>query len=84
YSIFSKLVSDDMRGPDPTLPGGQYFQPDVPYVMYFAAGGYAIHGVYWHSSFGTPRSHGCVGTPVGAASFLYNWAPIGTMIYIHY
>ena len=84
FSIFSKLVSDDMRGPDPTLPSGQYFQPDVPYVMYFAAGGYAIHGVYWHSSFGTPRSHGCVGTPLGGASFLYNWASIGTMIYIHY
>lgn len=84
FSVFSKLASDDMRGADPNLPGGQYFQPDVPWVMYFAAGGYAIHGVYWHSSFGTPRSHGCVGTPVGGASFLYNWAPIGTMIYIHY
>jgi len=84
FSVFSKLASDDMRGPDPTLPGGTYFQPDVPWVMYFAAGGYAIHGVYWHSSFGTPRSHGCVGAPVGAASFLYNWAPIGTQIYIHY
>lgn len=84
FTIYSKLVSDDMRGPDPTLPGGTYFQPDVPYVMYFAAGGYAIHGVYWHNNFGTPRSHGCVGAPVGAASFLYNWAPIGTVIYIHY
>ena len=84
FSIYSKLASDDMRGPDPTLPGGTYFQPDVPWVMYFAAGGYAIHGVYWHSSFGTPRSHGCVGASVGAAAFLYNWAPIGTQIYIHY
>ena len=84
FSIFSKLVADDMRGPDPNLPGGQYFQPDVPWVMYFAGGGYAIHGVYWHNSFGTPRSHGCVGTPVGGANFLYNWAPIGTTVYIHY
>jgi len=84
FSVYSKLASDDMRGPDPTLPGGTYFQPDVPWVMYFAAGGYAIHGVYWHNSFGTPRSHGCVGASVGAASFLYNWAPIGTRIYIHY
>lgn len=84
FRVFSKLASDDMRGPDPTLPGGTYFQPDVPWVMYFAAGGYAIHGVYWHNGFGAPRSHGCVGAPVGAASFLYNWAPIGTQIYIHY
>ncbi len=84
FTIFSKLVSDDMRGADPNLPGGAYFQPDVPYVMYFAGGGYAIHGVYWHNNFGTPMSHGCVGLPVGSSSFLYNWAPIGTVVYIHY
>ena len=84
FSIFAKLRTDDMRGPDPDLPGGRYFQPDVPYVMYFASGGYAIHGVYWHNNFGTPMSHGCVGLPVGAASIVYNWAPIGTLVYIHY
>ncbi len=84
FSVFAKLVSDDMRGPDPNLPGGAYFQPDVPYVMYFAGGGYAIHGVYWHSNFGTPMSHGCVGAPVGGASFLYTWTPLGTMVSIHY
>ncbi|MFN8512114.1 MAG: L,D-transpeptidase [Thermomicrobiales bacterium] len=84
YTIFSKLTIQDMRGPDPTQPNGEYFQPDVPWVMYFAAGGYAIHGVYWHNSFGTPRSHGCVGLPVGSANFIYNWAPIGTPIVIHY
>ena len=84
YTIYSKLATDDMRGDDPSQPGGTYFQPDVPWVMYFAAGGYAIHGVYWHNSFGTPRSHGCVGAPVGSAAFLYNWAPIGTQIHIHY
>jgi lipoprotein-anchoring transpeptidase ErfK/SrfK len=84
YAIYAKLASDDMRGPDPTLPAGEYFQPDVPWVMYFAAGGYAIHGVYWHSNFGRPMSHGCVGLPVGAANFLYNWAPLGTVIVIHH
>lgn len=84
YSIFTKLRSQDMRGPDPTLPGGAYFQPDVPYVMYFADGGYALHGVYWHNNFGTPMSHGCVGLPVSAAAAIYGWAPYGTLIYIHY
>ena len=57
---------------------------DVPWVMYFAAGGYAIHGVYWHNNFGVPMSHGCVGLPVGAAAYIYSWAPIGTMVSIHY
>ncbi len=84
YKVFTKIVVQDMRGPDPTLPGGAYFQPDVPWVMYFADGGYAIHGVYWHNNFGTPMSHGCVGMPVGAANFIYNWAPIGTVVVIHH
>ena len=84
YTIYTKLVSDDMSGQDENEPTGEYFQPDVPWVMYFAAGGYAIHGVYWHNNFGTPRSHGCVGMPVGAANFIYNWAPLGTTIVIHY
>lgn len=84
YSIFTKLRSQDMRGPDPTLPGGEYFQPDVPNVMYFADGGFALHGVYWHNNFGTPMSHGCVGLPLSGAAAIYAWAPYGTLIYIHY
>jgi lipoprotein-anchoring transpeptidase ErfK/SrfK len=84
FRTYVKIPLQDMRGPDPTLPGGEYFQPDVPWVMYFADGGYAIHGVYWHNNFGTPMSHGCVGLPVGSANFIYNWAPLGTVIVIHY
>jgi lipoprotein-anchoring transpeptidase ErfK/SrfK len=84
FRTYVKIASQDMRGPDENEPNGEYFQPDVPWVMYFADGGYAIHGVYWHNSFGTPRSHGCVGLPVGSANFIYNWAPLGTPIVIHY
>ncbi len=84
YRIFSKIRLEDMTGPDPAEPTGAYFQPDVPWVMYFAAGGFAIHGVYWHSNFGTSMSHGCVGMPVGAAASLYEWAPSGTLVFIHY
>jgi lipoprotein-anchoring transpeptidase ErfK/SrfK len=84
YSIFTKIRLQDMTGPDPAEPKGYYFQPDVPWVMYFADGGFAIHGVYWHNNFGTPMSHGCVGMPVGAAAALYDWAPLGTLVVIHY
>ncbi|CAA9559866.1 MAG: Chitinase, partial [uncultured Thermomicrobiales bacterium] len=84
FRIFSKLRVEDMRGNDPALEDGVYFQPDVPWVMYFADGGFAIHGVYWHNAFGTTRSHGCVGAPVWAAQWLYEWAPIGTRVRIHY
>lgn len=83
YAIFYKLLAQDMSGPDPNFAGGRYFQPEVPWVMYFAPE-YAIHGVYWHSNFGTPSSHGCVGAPLGGAAFLYEWAPLGTPVIIYY
>lgn len=51
---------------------GDYELRDVPWIQYFAAG-YAIHGVYWHNVFGTPRSHGCVNlSPIDArVAFLW-------------
>lgn len=76
FSIGNKLPSQRMVGPDYDLPG-------VPYVMYFY-GAYAIHGAYWHNNFGTPMSHGCVNMSVGDSAWLYNWAPMGTEVYVHY
>jgi hypothetical protein len=57
--------------------------PDVPWVMYFTDDGVAFHGVYWYNDFGTPRSHGCVNMPVSFAKWLYDWAPLGTRVWVH-
>ncbi|HKG24337.1 MAG TPA: L,D-transpeptidase [Thermomicrobiales bacterium] len=57
--------------------------PDVPWVMYFTDNGDAFHGAYWHNDFGKPRSHGCVNLPVPFAQWLYDWAPLGTRVWIH-
>jgi hypothetical protein len=84
FYIFSKLPYDDMTNGLAAPPGEYYYVEDVPNVMYFADGGYAIHGAYWHNMFGTPYSHGCVSTPLGAAAWFYNWAPYGTTVWIHY
>jgi lipoprotein-anchoring transpeptidase ErfK/SrfK len=72
YRIYARLVADDMRGPD-------YFLPQVPYTMYFYQG-YAIHGTYWHNSFGRPMSHGCVNLPVAEAEWFFNFADQGTLV----
>lgn len=72
YRIYVKYAADDMRGPD-------YFLPQVPYTMYFYQG-YAIHGTYWHNSFGRPMSHGCVNLPVEEAQWFYNFADVGTLV----
>jgi len=54
-------------------------------------GGYGIHELpEWASGYkegtshlGTPVSHGCIRLGIGSAEFIYNWAPIGTPVYIH-
>jgi lipoprotein-anchoring transpeptidase ErfK/SrfK len=64
------------------MQGDDYDIPDVPYTMYYS-GGYGIHGAYWHNSFGTPVSHGCVNVAVDHAKWLFHWAEVGTPVVVH-
>ncbi len=75
YAVETKLRSTRMQGDD-------YDVPDVPFTMYYS-GGYAIHGAYWHNSFGTPVSHGCVNVAVDHAEWLFSWASVGTPVVVH-
>ena len=75
YRIYVKLVASDMSGPG-------YYLPDVPYTMYFYRG-YALHGTYWHSNFGTPMSHGCVNLYTPDAEWLFHFASVGTLVNVH-
>ena len=65
-----------------TMVGPGYRFPNVPHVMYFW-GAYALHGTYWHNSFGRPMSHGCVNLSLSDAKWLYHWAGYGTPVVIH-
>lgn len=76
FAVQEKFRSVTMRGADYTV-------PDVPHAMFYD-GNYAIHGAYWHNSFGTPVSHGCVNLSENAAAWLFDWAKVGTPIVIHY
>ena len=82
FRIWLKIPLADMSGPSPykyIYPKGKYLLKNVPNIMYFYQG-YAIHGAYWHHNFGRVASHGCVNVPLEAASWLYNWANIGTRV----
>lgn len=59
-----------------------YLQPDVEWVMYFS-GDQAFHAVYWRNIWGRPLSHGCVGMPTGLAKQIYQWADVGTDVWVH-
>lgn len=83
YQVYQKVPSRYMQGPLPGLPSDQvYDMPGVPWNLYFTEGGAVIHGTYWHSSFGSRYSHGCVNMPSDAARDLYHWAELGTPVIV--
>lgn len=75
FKIQTKLKSTRMRGRN-------YDVPNVPYAMFYQ-GNYGIHGAYWHRRFGTPVSHGCVNVAPNHAKWLFDWASVGTAVFIH-
>jgi lipoprotein-anchoring transpeptidase ErfK/SrfK len=75
FRIWIKLRATAMSGPG-------YYLPGVPYTMYFYRG-YALHGTYWHSNFGTPMSHGCVNLRTSDAEWLFGFASVGTLVNVH-
>ncbi len=79
FRTWLKYESQDMTG---YHLGYNYDLDDVPHVMYFYKD-FAIHGTYWHNNFGTPMSHGCINMNIADAGWLYEWAPLGTLVNVH-
>lgn len=76
FRIYGRYRSQRMIGPG-------YDLPNVPYVQYFT-GSYALHGTYWHNSFGVPVSHGCINMRPADAEWLWSWAGIGTPVAVQW
>jgi lipoprotein-anchoring transpeptidase ErfK/SrfK len=71
YTALGKYRYQDMSSatvPDASHP---YDIPNVPFDL-FRAGGFAIHGAYWHDDFGRPHSGGCLNVTFGDAAFLFD------------
>lgn len=73
FNIYSKLPTKYMGDNRLTDTLGDRFLPGVPWTAFFAEGGYAIHGAYWHNNFGAPMSRGCVNVRPDIAQWLYRW-----------
>ncbi|MEI6352513.1 MAG: L,D-transpeptidase [Candidatus Nomurabacteria bacterium] len=82
FHIFSKTPSRYMQGPLPDVSDQYYDLPGVPWTMYFTGSGAAIHGAYWHNSFGSQWSHGCVNLSPEEAEKLYSWTEVGTTVIV--
>lgn len=91
YGTSVGLFSIKAKATNTRLRGAQYgYNYDVPvdYWMPFN-GGEGLHDAEWRSSFGgmdyrNTGSHGCVNLPDPAAAWIYNWATIGTPVWVHY
>jgi lipoprotein-anchoring transpeptidase ErfK/SrfK len=71
FRIQSKHVSATMD--DFASAEGAYSIEDVPWTMYFH-GNFALHGAFWHYTFGNVRSHGCVNLAPADAQWLFRWS----------
>ncbi|HHH83151.1 MAG TPA: murein L,D-transpeptidase [Chloroflexi bacterium] len=81
FQVFEKLESTSMEGAFEADRSDYYYLEDVPWSLYFDEAR-ALHGAYWHNGYGYPRSHGCVNLSPADAHWIYNWADIGTYVYV--
>lgn len=76
FRLYSKMPSKHMGSvtgnPDAEAAGG-FSLPGVPWTCFFATGGYAFHGTYWHNNFGLQMSHGCINLRNADAKWLFRW-----------
>ncbi len=71
HRIAKKISRTRLKAPDVSL--GTWDMPDVPFSMRFRKY-YAVHGAYWHDSFGKPRSQGCLNLSPRDARFIFEWS----------
>ncbi len=71
FRVYWKISETDMTSDMGAE--NEYMAESVPWSLFFWRG-QAIHGAYWHDSFGIQRSHGCVNLSPRDARFLMEWA----------
>lgn len=81
FSIYEKKETENMSGAFEADRSDYYYLENVPWTMYYDDKR-ALHGAYWHASFGYTTSHGCVNMSLGDSHWLYNWAHVGDVVYV--
>ena len=84
YQILSRVGNETMTS---GAIGAEhhYKLEDVLFTQYFTDRGHALHFAWWRTeeTIGRPGSHGCINLLLDDARFFWDWATIGTPIYIH-
>jgi peptidoglycan hydrolase-like protein with peptidoglycan-binding domain len=79
FPVYERYRTTTMSGTNPD--GSHYSDPGIPYVAYFN-GGDAVHG-FIRGSYGSPQSLGCVELSFSAATVVYRYDPIGTLVTVY-
>lgn len=82
YEVTAKIEKMDYQwdyGPDHP---DNYDLEDVDFNLRFTTN-YYLHYAYWHNNWGHKMSHGCVNINRENAEWVYNWAYVGTGVFIH-
>ena len=86
YRILRRVQNETMDsqtiGIPRTSPNGYYLK-DVLYTQYFTGDGAALHYNYWRSNWGYAGSHGCLGMDFDDSKFFWEFAGVGTVVYVH-
>ena len=84
YQINARVANETMTS---GAIGAEHFYKleDVLFTQYFSQRGHAIHFAWWRTpeTIGRPGSHGCLNLLLEDARFFWDWANIGTTIYVH-
>jgi L,D-transpeptidase catalytic domain/Bacterial SH3 domain len=76
------MTSERVYPPIPRDAPGGYYLKGVLWTQYFTSDGASIHYNYWSSNWGYAGSHGCLGVGYNEAKFAWNWAGVGTPVYV--
>lgn len=83
FSVMAKQRNRNLNG----YAIGYNYNVFVQYWMPFYRD-YGMHDASWRSTFGGPDyyyggSHGCVNMPLSTAAWLFDWASVGTPVWVH-
>ena len=84
FSIIHRVANETMTS-GAIGAENHYRLDDVLFTQYFTDFGHALHFAWWRTkeTIGRPGSHGCINLLLDDARFLWDWADLGTPIYIH-
>ena len=76
------MTSERVYPPIPRDAPGGYYLTGVLWTQYFTRDGASIHYNYWSGNWGYAGSHGCLGIGYNEARFAWDWAEVGTSVYV--